>query len=523
MDFNKKIPKIIKITVIALLVLWFSFFLMEKINLTTADLGRHIKNGEIILENFSTEILKTNYYSYTHADYPFINHHWGSGVVFYLIFQLAGFGGLSFFYILLSALTFFIFFDVAQKASNTTTATLVSLLLIPLMANRGEVRPEVFSYFFLAIFLWILWNHKEDTASSKWLIALPFVGLIWVNVHIYFFFAPFIVFLFLFKQFFSAREDKFEKIKELIATSIFTITAFMFNPIGFNIILYPLNIFKNYGYKIIENQSVWFLENLGTTSNLNFNLFKISFILLILSFVISFVFNKKKFSITLFSLSVIFSIMAWLAIRNFSIFAFFALPTISYNIRNFTPKKTKAFSTFFDIFFALLILIVSVSGIFQTYQKIKNAGPRLGVGLMPEVNKSIEFFKQEKISGPIFNNYDIGGFLIFHLFDKERVYVDNRPEAYPEEFFTEEYIPMQQNTEIWKEKNKEYGFNTIFFSHRDATPWGQQFLVEKIQDENWAPVFADSYSIIFLKRNTTNEEIIKKYEIPKENFGVIKN
>ena len=142
---------------------------------------------------------------------------------------------------------------------------------------------------------------------------------------------------------------------------------------------------------------------------------------------------------------------------------------------------------------------------------------------MPEVNKSIEFFKQEKISGPIFNNYDIGGFLIFHLFDKERVYVDNRPEAYPEEFFTEEYIPMQQNTEIWKEKNKEYGFNTIFFSHRDATPWGQQFLVEKIQDENWAPVFADSYSIIFLKRNTTNEEIIKKYEIPKENFGVIKN
>ena len=75
--------KKVQIAVLILLMSWYGLFFMEKIDLTTSDLGRHIKNGEMILDG-QFGVLNTNFYSYTEPDYEFTNHHWGSGVIFYL-------------------------------------------------------------------------------------------------------------------------------------------------------------------------------------------------------------------------------------------------------------------------------------------------------------------------------------------------------------------------------------------------------------------------------------------------------
>jgi len=46
-------------------------------------------------ETFS-QVLTTNFYSPTHAGYPFINHHWGSGIIFYLhVYFIFGLGVLG--------------------------------------------------------------------------------------------------------------------------------------------------------------------------------------------------------------------------------------------------------------------------------------------------------------------------------------------------------------------------------------------------------------------------------------------
>ena len=42
----------------------------------------------------------------------------------------------------------------------------------------------------------------------------------------------------------------------------------------------------------------------------------------------------------------------------------------------------------------------------------------------------------------------------------------------------------------------------------------------RIKDPLWAPVFVDDKTIIFLYRNKDNKEVIKKYELPKEMFGI---
>jgi hypothetical protein len=100
------------------------------------------------------------------------------------------------------------------------------------------------------------------------------------------------------------------------------------------------------------------------------------------------------------------------------------------------------------------------------------------------------------------------------------VFVDNRPEAYADVFFQEVYIPMQENNEIWNRVSKEYAFNAIYFATSDGTNWGQEFLVKRIKDPEWAPVFADDYAIIFLKRNEKNKDLISRFEMSQDHFRV---
>ncbi|PJA94176.1 MAG: hypothetical protein CO133_00360, partial [Candidatus Komeilibacteria bacterium CG_4_9_14_3_um_filter_37_5] len=89
---------IMQILLFSLVLIIFVVLLAQKINLSAVDLGRHIKNGELIL-NGNWEIFNTNYYSYTHGDYLFINHHWLSGIVFYLLNLLGGMTLVSLFFV----------------------------------------------------------------------------------------------------------------------------------------------------------------------------------------------------------------------------------------------------------------------------------------------------------------------------------------------------------------------------------------------------------------------------------------
>src|SRR5882724_4308191 len=109
-----------RILVTALLLSVYGFYLAHQFNLTVGDLGRHLKNGQLFIE--TGLIPKINLYSYAYPDYPFINHHWGTGVLFYLIQQLGGFSGLSVAFIVISMVTFLIFINVATKYSSFAIA-----------------------------------------------------------------------------------------------------------------------------------------------------------------------------------------------------------------------------------------------------------------------------------------------------------------------------------------------------------------------------------------------------------------
>jgi hypothetical protein len=507
-----------RILVTALIVLVYGFYLAHQVNLTVGDLGRHLKNGQLFIENGL--IPKINLYSYAYPDYPFINHHWGTGVVFYAIERLGGFVGLSVAFIVVSMVTFWIFINLATKYSSFAIAAPIAVIVLPILITRHEARPELFSYLFSGLFLQLLWGYKYGRLGFRWLFILPILEIFWVNLHIYFFIGVVLIAVYLLESVVSFLTKKKPQVRGEIAgltvVLLLTILAACLNPAGISGVIYPFFILNEYGVPVIENYSV------GAILRAGYNFLPLIYFVIILSLIsLSWVYavikNRSSLSLGNFLLSAFFFAMAWSAIRNFAFFAYFALPLAAVNLRNLLGEedKTRSSPSILKVSVALIGIVFLLIMINPAYFVSSNRG-RVGIGLEEANGAAAEFLRKEKVQGPIFNNFDVAGYLVYYLYPGQRVFVDNRPEAYPARFFTDIYFPMQSDEAKWAATSHDYGFNIIVFNYRERSARSEQFIVRRVLDPMWAPVYLDKNIIILAKRDGPNQPVIAKYELPKE-------
>ena len=533
MELQNRWDKILKVLIfvglLALIVLIFS----QKIELTSVDLGRHLANGRVVWQD--SGVLFRNFYSYTEPDWRFVNHHWLGGVILYAVYQLGGFTLLSVFNIVLAILVFSLAFISARRRMGFYPAALLSLPVIFLLSERVEIRPEIFSY----LFIFIVWRLIDRVAVDKnykrlaWLVPL---FILWTNTHIYFFvglallgfkaLADFIpTFLTSWRQPKIGFRAGWLASKIWVYTLILSSLAALINPNTWRGLLYPFQIFANYGYEIAENKSVFFLENL--ILNPNFSLIKIVVGLLIISWILYWLTQKKNRWFD-FLLSLFFIGLGLMAVRNISLAALAALVIMSGNLEPLVkyfqaPSLRSETAAFWRSFSKPIIIgLVIISSFIYLYHDFSSNNffvrNNLGWGLAENNDASAKFFQDKKLQGPIFNNYDIGSALIFWLYPAERVFVDNRPEAYSADFFQDIYKPMQTDLQKWREYSKLYKIKTIYFSHVDSTPWAQDFLRFILADPDWSLVYFDSYSVILLNKEAYGQEEIKTLSIDSWQF-----
>lgn len=518
------------IGLLALVVVVFS----QKIEFTAVDLGRHLENGKIVWQNPS--ILYHNVYSYTEPDFRFVNHHWLAGVTFYLVYLIGSFKLLSIFNIILILAAFSLAFRLASKRAGFYLTAVLAIPAVFLLSERVEVRPETFSYLFFVL-TWFIIDKAADSKNYRFLWFLPPLFLIWANIHIYFFLGLALLGFKVLAEFgpaFLRTAGRFRIrflaglvlarpwLKIFLSASL----ACLVNPNFFRGLIYPFNIFNNYGYEVAENKSIFYLGHLMV--NYNFFVFKWLLFLLVFSWAAYFIFVKKirwfDFLISLF-----FASLALFASRNLALFALAAWLVISFNLipplaylkenisvlDKFPPRRWQNYLA------GLLLLVIIISVIFLIRDSERNnyfLKNEFGWGLSEGSTDSFQFFKSQKLSGPIFNNYDLGSALIFWLYPSEKVFVDNRPEAYSQDFFSSVYRPAQTDEQVWDEVSARYKFNTIYFSHTDFTPWANTFLTSILNDPDWALVYFDRYTVILLNKKTVAPEVWQKLAIDSWTF-----
>jgi len=474
------------------LLLFFAFsFFYRSDSSFGQDLGMHLKLGQIIWQTHS--VPKINLVSYSNTNFPFINHHWLFEVLIYLGSITIGFESLLIIkVILLLAITAIVL--LLTKQTKSALFFPVAYIFLHLLRERTDLRPEVLSFLFTVITLYIL--EAFEKKNSKLVYLLPLISLIWVNTHIYFPVGIFIEIIFVADLLFRKYKFK-EKVQDkLITLSLVTFASIVCTFINPNFIagaLYPFTVFNNYGVTITENQTVFTLQRIDFVDP-NFLFFYLSAFILLGSIYISFWYTK--FSLKNIGLSLLGLGLAYQSIRGFPYLALISLP---YVLLNCNFRTGNAWTKALNIVCGILLIgeaIFYLNGQYYglTYQQYI---PQLT--LIQDEKPATDFLLAHHLPQPIFNNFDTGGYLLYRAYPQYKVFIDERPEAFPASFFTDVYNPMQENYTVFKKEEKKYGFQTIFFTITDQNPEAITFLNSVTKDPEWKTIFLDQYMIILVK------------------------
>lgn len=559
--------KLLRWSAIILFLVFVFVLSLHSLNSINQDIGRHLKSGQIIWE--TKNVYKTNLFSYTEPGHRFINHHWLSEVVFYLLNCLIGLKGLIIFKAGIITSAFLLLWLAIRQTASVIPFLTTGVFGLLIFSSRTDVRPEIFSYLFLSYFLFAILRAKYSD-EIKWLYPLPIVQIFWTNMHIYFGLGPMLLFLFWIdrktnpkfeilnsKQHLNPNDQKDFKFRILnlfrisnLEFRIFTLTtlATLINPNFIKGALAPLTILRDYGYSIVENQNIFFLTDYGIQLK-DIYIFELSLAALILSFVIAVARGRRKITFE-FLAALVFMILAGKMIRNFGPYALVFTSVVAINLSRTRrghamspPGHTQKISKIFlyGALTVLMLFLIKSATNNKLYQWL-GSPKKFGLGLPIGAQGGVDFVKNNRLKGPVFNNFDVGSFLIWKLYPvrtdgsprdptsngtspscpKELagpnpnecgIFVDGRPEAYSVEFFSKIYKPMQTEPLAWQKKSQEYNINYIFFDYNDMASWAKQFLNSISTNPDWPMIYLDNSVVIFIKRTPENQELIQKFQI----------
>ncbi|MEJ5328532.1 MAG: hypothetical protein WHT07_00065 [Desulfobaccales bacterium] len=123
-------------------------------------------------------------FSFTPTLKPWVYHEWLSGVIFYPIYQAFGAAGLHILKYAVGLTTiWFLYRTAVLRGAHPLAVVVLFLPILPLFrAFYNPVRPQVFTFLFVAIFLYLL--ERARLLGQYWpLVWVPVIMVPWANLH----------------------------------------------------------------------------------------------------------------------------------------------------------------------------------------------------------------------------------------------------------------------------------------------------------------------------------------------------
>ncbi len=481
------------------IILFLSVFSISIFKIYESDAFWHLKSGEYILEHL--KIPSTDPFTINGENKQWVNTYWLFEVLIYIIYKLLGFTGL----ILFKAVICSIFFVILLKAlllsgvSGTVAFTLI-LPFLSIFRERFLVRPDIFSYLFIPLYLYILFLFKYKKINKLYL--LPVIMLFWTNMHSGAFFGVILLFTFLTGEIIT---ESYRALKEgielknifiqqgyLVIYSVLCLILFFVSPANYHSIQYLLSQWN-------VREIIDISEFRPLTDAENRLLLTIAFAFI---FIILMSFRRAPLSLLLTgSVFIIPGIMA----RRMSYYAFLVNIPIPVLFIDSVISKIKGIKIPASIHVGLCILW---SGIIL-YLKISGdpyhyAGFGTRNIYYPEGH--VKFLKTNKLKVNLFNTVNIGGGIIFAGYPEVRAFVDTRIQL--NEGTLKEIKDSMQNPLSFKAFLEKYNINAILAENRTGL-----ITNNLISTEEWGLVYWDDYSMLLLKRKSEFQDFIREHEI----------
>ncbi len=151
------------------------------------DCWWHVKTGEYLWSYFQDNgfhLPPYDVFTYTGDQTPWVNHEWLSTLLIYAFYQLGGLQGAIVFKSVVFTLTIaLLMLYMHRNGVGWKMACLGSLLTLFACQTSLDLRPPVFSYLFVVIFLHLILSLQLDE-YFWWSFAAAVAGeMLWINLH----------------------------------------------------------------------------------------------------------------------------------------------------------------------------------------------------------------------------------------------------------------------------------------------------------------------------------------------------
>lgn len=455
------------------------------------DLWWHLRTGQEIVATH--HVLHRDIFSYTRFGQPWIAHEWLSEVLIYLLFRAAGWAGLIVTFALVIAATFFLLYR--QCAGRPYLAGLVVALGAVATIPSWGVRPQMLSLLLATIFLGML--RKAERAGPErlhFLWWMPALLLLWVNLHGGFLLGPALIALTLVgwsaEAWLGLRPwpEASTRLRQLGAVMVACLAVVPLNPNGLQIYRYP--------FETLESRTM--MQYIAEWASPNFHSpdFKPFLLVLLLAWAAVAV-SRKRLPPTQILLLSATACAGLTSGRHIPIFILVAVPIIAESLADlaqqhhwFSLMTESQVSPPGPKLLANLILLLAVSAFVAVrFSQVISAQAASEARYLPEA--ATEFIARQNLPGPVFNNYDWGGYFIARLYPQYRVFIDGRADLYGKLMDT--FIDTAHAQGDWRRPLEEYRVRTVVLPPTSGLAGVLRL------DHNWKNAFEDKQAVVFVR------------------------
>lgn len=420
---------------------------------------------------------------------------------------------------------FFVFLNIKKQGSSEFLALLLTTGVFYIAKGFAGERPQLFTFFIFSLVYYLLVEdptHREDFRinRSKRIFLIPPLVMLLANMHPGYIVCILLISIYLIGEGYRyfIKKDPENRFKDTLKIWILTILFSAFNPNGIDELK---NIFS------IGKHAEGIVEFMPTFSLYARKMEPISYPYIIFLF-LSIIGLRyiKKISLTHILLLIVFSAMSFMSIRYLIFYMCVSVPIIAKIIINLITEKTfeRLFRTLRtrERFLYLVSCIIGIFLIFNSIPALAKYEFKADTSFaIPQ--GAADFLSNLKINGNMFNEYGFGGYLIWRLYPDKKVFIDGRalePDIMDEYNMVGSAVEMPYKS--WEDIVKKYNISYIVMP--PLLPRGEVYLIVErlLERDEWVLIYSDHLSLIFLRKDSKNETVIKEYGKDKrEGFNTI--
>lgn len=407
------------------LYLVVAYYLLQwPITAGDTDLWYHLNSGRYILEHRA--LPHDSFFSFISPPREWVNYYWLFQVLVYKIYLFSGYYGLIFLRAVVYIATVSVVLNIFLKKDglHKPAACIIIFFILYflfLLPRYQLIRPHMFSYLFIAAFIYIM-----EFRPKRLLCLLSLIAVLWINLHGIEYPVMLLITLSYLIEFFSDYMRKKTDIKKedilFLVNATVSLAAVFISPNGSKLIGIPLTSTESASQYISELLPVKPGDLLSfqvlTGSPAFTTIFNLLFIISCIALIVSA--RSRNLRLSHFLMFAGGAVLLTKGNRFMYEFILLALPVLIIYLRSISSLSG-------SITKAVPPVIVIIAMIFLPYQYLKNIfenQPRYPVSPKNLPHGVAAFLNRIPAGGAVLNHPDSGGYLQWMLYPRYRIFMD---------------------------------------------------------------------------------------------------